>query len=498
MFFRSSTTHKRSLYSHLIRGLIPGLLIMLLISGLMVKTVIGRNLQAQFDRTLDRQASAIIGITEQDEDGVELEIYEEAMPAYFLPESSDHFEVHDTAGNRLFASESMIDSSLGFQLPPSKEPVFEDATLANGLDVRLVHRLYFPKIDIDDENGDAGASKPFYPAGQVIDEGELKIIPTQVVVTIATSRHPLKKVMNEINGLLLISGLITTVVLVLLQLRAIKSAARPINALATELNSRSEGDMTDQVMVDSQIVELDMLATRFNGLLESVNQSMVREKAFSSNLAHEIRTPIAEMQSLLEVNNLWPEDPEIRNNLSANLLSSLKRMELLVTNILAIGRGEAENLDTSGRYSINDGLNQLLTAHRQSIEKNSLRFELNIDAACAASSGSAQWPVILNNLISNAVEHSPSGSTISVNLTQDNQTGQFDFRIANPAGELDHADMTKVFDRLWQKDKSRTSNKHNGLGLSLVKTFSDLLGYRLDACIRPKHVFEIRIQGHSV
>lgn len=488
---------KRSLSGHLFRTLIPGFVLMLLLSGWIAKTMIGRNMLEEFDRTLDKQAIAIIGITEQDEDGVELEIYQEAMPYYFEANSQEYFEVHDTEGNRLFASETIREHNLGFELPENNIPVFQDIWLPNGSEGRAVRRTYFPKIDIDDEDSgsETDASQPFHIPGEIVKRAGFTIAPTQVVVTAATSRRPLEEVLDELNLILLVTALITTSALVLLQNRAIKRAVRPINALVNSLRARTGSDVTTQLKMDTDIVELDVLSNTFNELLQSVSESMEREKTFSSNLAHEIRTPIAEMQSLLEVNRQWPDDPALRDNLSADLLGSLKRMELLVINILAIGRGESGQLDISGGYDLSKGIESYLLSQKKRVAQRGLTFVLNVDNACIAVKGSQQWPIILTNVLNNAIEYSPSGSEVEISLIQSNDEFQLSF--ANVTEDLEVDDIERVFDRLWRKDSSRTGEEHSGLGLSLVRTFCQILGYQLNAKVVEGNLFKIVISGES-
>jgi hypothetical protein len=84
---------------------------------------------------------------------------------------------------------------------------------------------------------------------------------------------------------------------------------------------------------------------------------------------------------------------------------------------------------------------------------------------------------ILANLLSNAVEYSPFGEWVEIRWQMDAK----ELAITNTVQDLSPDDVSHLFERLWRKDKSRTGSEHCGLGLSLSRTFAELLGLRLTA-----------------
>ena len=89
--------------------------------------------------------------------------------------------------------------------------------------------------------------------------------------------------------------------------------------------------------------------------------------------------------------------------------------------------------------------------------------------------------MILANLIGNAVDHAPPGSTLMVELTPTA------FTVCNPAPELSQEDLPRLFDRFWRKESSRNGYGHSGLGLALVCSLASLLGLRPAAGLRADH-----------
>ena len=99
--------------------------------------------------------------------------------------------------------------------------------------------------------------------------------------------------------------------------------------------------------------------------------------------------------------------------------------------------------------------------------------------------------MMFRNLLENAVFHSPPNSTIGCTATQ--QGGKLQLTISNPAADLSSEDVPHVFERFWRKDVARSDGSHAGLGLAVVKAFSDLLDLDVQARVGPQQRFAITL-----
>ena len=86
-----------------------------------------------------------------------------------------------------------------------------------------------------------------------------------------------------------------------------------------------------------------------------------------------------------------------------------------------------------------------------------------------------QWlELVLQNLVFNAISHSPDGSTVTIKAVSD--SGNCSIEIDNPMEDpLSTADLEDIFKRFWRKDSAREAGRHAGIGLSLVKSYVDLM-----------------------
>ena len=99
--------------------------------------------------------------------------------------------------------------------------------------------------------------------------------------------------------------------------------------------------------------------------------------------------------------------------------------------------------------------------------------------------------LILSNLLSNAVEHSRPGTAITCRATVSPE-GSF-LSLSNYATHLEAEDLAFMFDRFWRKDKARTGGRNVGLGLAIVRAFSDLLGFEIETRLDADHLLTITL-----
>ena len=108
-----------------------------------------------------------------------------------------------------------------------------------------------------------------------------------------------------------------------------------------------------------------------------------------------------------------------------------------------------------------------------------------------------QWlELVLQNLIFNAVSHSPSGATITLTATTD--ADYCGLELENPMEDpLSAQDLDLIFKRFWRKDAARETGRHAGIGLSLVKSYVDLMDLKVHATISDNN-FCISLSGLKV
>ncbi len=180
----------------------------------------------------------------------------------------------------------------------------------------------------------------FSASGTPVEVNGIIITPDQVTVTVATSRESLDDTLTQLNLILLLTAVLTTSVIILLQRRALRRAVRPLQEMSDQIGQLDVERIDQSLSLSYPIQELDVLKTRFNDMLSRLNEGFQRERRFSSDLAHEMRTPLAELRTLAEVMQRWPDEPSLKASFNDDLLTSVGRMERLIQSLLALSRGE--------------------------------------------------------------------------------------------------------------------------------------------------------------
>ncbi len=225
-----------------------------------------------------------------------------------------------------------------------------------------------------------------------------------------------------------------------------------------------------------------------------LKESYQKEQRFTADVAHELRTPIAELRTMAEVALRWPDDPAQAQPFYQDTLDAALQMQQMVNNLLALVRAD---LGVVAIHLSDIDLTDMLLRvwENYKTEINSKQFSLSTDLSQESliHSSAAEFRLILNNIISNAIEYAPSNTTIDVKLMT-TQDGYYCLSISNQMIELlTEQDLLNMFNRMWRKDLARSSEQHAGLGMSLIQSYARMLSLTVDVKVNEHQIFTISI-----
>ena len=262
-------------------------------------------------------------------------------------------------------------------------------------------------------------------------------------------------------------------VLLLAMAWAVRRALAPVRVLSAELQRR-RADNLAAVPEAGVPTELRPLVHAMNGLFSRVSEMLERERRFTADAAHELRTPLAVLRAQWDVVR---RSSDLEGGLAgAKVEAGLERMDRLVTQLLALSRAEA-----ASTALLTEEIDWAAIVERVMTDCMPLARRRRVELACGwAAGGRPAFPlqgssvlltVLLRNLVDNAVRYGPAGSTVTVRMETDR------IEVENEGEPLSPDAIAILGDRFSRPAGQQETG--SGLGLSIVRRIATLHGIEL-------------------
>lgn len=306
----------------------------------------------------------------------------------------------------------------------------------------------------------------------------------QIIVGIDTSEH--LHFLNDFRRQLLYIGILGTVCLMLLGWFAAWRGLRPVQNMAKVAEGISAQHLSERLDVDNTPTELKSLAIAFNDMLDRLETAVGKLSDFSSDLAHEIRTPINNLMTQTQVCLSRSRDITTYQEILFSNLEEFERLARMVSDMLFLAKAE-------------HGLHRANLQQVNLVKEVSALFDF-YDAIAAEKGMSLKQtgqgyvkgdPSMLrralSNLLSNAIKYGKSDSIIKINCQQNSDITVL--TIENESSPLSQEQLTRLFDRFYRTDASRQRvEEGTGLGLAITKSILDVHGATIQANYDDGHI----------
>ena len=220
---------------------------------------------------------------------------------------------------------------------------------------------------------------------------------------------------------------------------------------------------------------------------------------FVANVSHELRTPLTAIRGYTEALLDNPTDPADTRRFLEIIGRHSSRMERLVKDLLRLARLDAhqEQLEV-GPCHVQQVFSLVLADLAPAIDAKRQRVTTDISAdAATLTADPAKMHDIVRNLVENAVHYSPEEAAIHLSTSRDAE--HIRIRVADSGPGIPPQDITRVFERFYRVDKSRSRPGGTGLGLAIVRHLVDLHGGQVQAENRPEGgaVFTVTLQDEG-
>jgi len=460
------------------------MILVLAITTVLLYYLISREVQAVFDTALLDKANALIALTELDaEDGLEFDFSEGMMPEFEDESGAQYYQLWENGVDLLLKSPSLGEGNLPLIKTATETPQFADIDLADGRKGRLIAIRFLPRLELEDE------------AEEAVVKSKIPI-PQPITMVIARERASLDEMLFSIAITISSAMVLVLLIIAYMMRRLIDSGLSPLSSLAQQVSQIDQLKLDQRLIPEGkQSIEIAPIENQINHLLERLQSAFEREKRFSSNVAHELRTPLAELRTLAEVGKMVPEDRNETLAFFTDVADISRQMETVVITLLELARSDAGLLSSEpedivlSQYCDHIWLQAVNGGGEGKILMNTVPDDLVIHT------DKEKLGMILSNLFTNAVSYSPAEAEIHVKIAI--AGGKVAIQVRNTALDLKPEDIIHMKDRFWRKHTARTAFGHSGLGLSLVDALARIMKLKVSLQLDEQRDFLVTISGLS-
>lgn len=445
----------RSLRARLLLSVIVGMVVLQVVSSAIVYVLQSHALYERFDQTIASTAKALAPLVKYDKPkGVHFDVEKSSMPEFQRAKGPDYFQVWRADGSVVARSETLGEGDLA-RVAPAAKPAKYGCDLPRNEPGRAVQITFELPQKGPPEKRDAAET---------------------ITLVVAKETKPVRNDLRTLALILTATSLAGALAAGGLAMGVVLHGLRPLHRVATQINDLQPSALGQRIDPSGLPTEMQPVAQRLNQMLERLQAAFERERGFTADVAHEFRNPLAAIRSVGEVALSSPQTPEEYREDITQMVALSKSMQALVEKLLLLARLDAGQVPLQLAPA---DLKQSVDSHLRGFAERIVSRQIVVDteglADATVIADEDLLQLVLRNAIENAVDYVDSGGRVTISLGPED--GKAVVSISNSGCSLDPASATRVFERFWRADTSRSATGvHAGLGLSLVQRATAMMG----------------------
>lgn len=435
--------------------------ILLVVGGAatLVWAMMSRALHASFDTALRAEAEALAATLEADEGRIEFD-------AGLGGVGSDRpggpaVQIATQDGLTVFSSTALSGRSLlgrvSHSQGPAAELAFNEQLQAGGEPYRFAAVRVQARLD------------------EEIAAAQQAEAPT-VWVFVGRPLAPVDRTLNQLASVLIVAVVASGLAALAGGYLVTRRGVRPVRVLATAVGRVDPAAPTLEIDRQAVPLELQPVVATTDRLLERVRGELERQRQLTADVAHDLRTPVAGVRTLMDVCLQRDRSSEEYRAALEKSRGALRQLSLLLDDVLTLSRLEA-GVDRPAPASV--AMQEVVASATEAVEPlaaaRNVHVRIDGDRAAVLPIDRAMLTKLLTNLLANAIEHSPTGGLVDVSVATENGTLQVAVADEGPGIPADLRD--RIFERFVRGDAARTNaDGHHGLGLPIAAGLARALG----------------------
>jgi two-component system heavy metal sensor histidine kinase CusS len=292
----------------------------------------------------------------------------------------------------------------------------------------------------------------------------------QVAIDLDYERRLLRSYLDQL-WLVLGIGLLSAV---MIGFRIARSGIAPVQSMTETVKRVRSSTLSERIALAEMPSELFVLAETFNEMLQRLEEAFARLSRFSSDLAHELRTPIGNIRGELEVALTRARTPSEYRDVVQSSLEECEKLSRLIDRLLFLARSEhPEKQIRRERIDIQQELQKIIDFYEPAATERDVRVRLQVASELIGDVDRTLFQLAIGNLVDNAVRHTPPGGAVTLAASLEN--GSLIIHVTDTGIGIAPEHLPHVFERFYRADPARSHDGGgSGLGLALVHTIARL------------------------
>jgi two-component system heavy metal sensor histidine kinase CusS len=291
-------------------------------------------------------------------------------------------------------------------------------------------------------------------------------------VEIAQDRSTDERFRKQFRALLVLVLALGAVASAFIAITVTRRGLRPLGEMTRSLERVRPAHLNERIEPARWPRELRPLAASFDDMLTRLESSFTRLSQFSADLAHELRTPLANMLGEAQVALTRERNSDEYRSVIESTVAECERLSGIVDNLLFLARAESADQQIQCSHFSARAAVEKIVAYYQTVAE-----DRDITLACEGEGELFADPVLFNralsNLLDNALRFTPDAGRIQISIVT--RGANIEISVTDTGCGIAAEHLPRVFDRFYRADSSRSSTG-TGLGLALVKSIADLHG----------------------
>jgi two-component system, OmpR family, heavy metal sensor histidine kinase CusS len=292
------------------------------------------------------------------------------------------------------------------------------------------------------------------------------------IIQVAQDRSSDEQLENRFGillGVVLVGSILASAIIAI---TVTKHGLRPLGEMTRSLERIGPAHLNERVAPVGWPRELQPLAATFDAMLARLEDSFKRLSQFSADLAHELRTPVANIMGEGQVALTRERTPSEYREVIESSVVECERLSGIVDNLLFVARVDAARGSIERKlFDVRAAVEKIATFYR------TLAEDRHVAIHCSGEGEAYADPVLferaVSNLVDNALRFTPENGKIQISVTV--TAAHSEVTVSDSGCGIAPEHLPRVFDRFYRADSSRSSDGA-GLGLALVKSIVDLHG----------------------